>query len=315
MEQENVDAADLVLTGPSNAGNVTDKEEDDEQVFSHNGLPGEVSGDIEVVTKSIDTEEKDDQENSDGGEPPRKQKKNKTMKGKTKKKPQWSKSHLKNLVIVEDVASETISPKLFNMHPELSDQTEWEVFESFFSDIENLLVEQTNRYANRNKNNLQFSVTNDEMLKFIGIIFLSGYNQRTSETDYCSKSPDLECSIVASTMSRTRFQHIKSYLRAADNQNLAETKMAKAEPLYQLLNEKFQRSGIFHENLSIDESMVPYFGRHLCKQFIRGKPIRFGYKIRMLASNTGLPYRVAVYQDRKDSADIEKPLGFRVVTS
>ena len=35
----------------------------------------------------------------------------------------------------------------------------------------------------------------------------------------------------------------------------------------------------------------------------------------MLASNTGLPYRVAVYQDRKDSADIEKPLDFCVVTS
>ncbi|CAI6371246.1 unnamed protein product [Macrosiphum euphorbiae] len=29
---------------------------------------------------------------------------------------------------------------------------------------------------------------------------------------------------------------------------------------------------------SIDESMVPYFGRHGCKQFIRGKPIRFGFK-------------------------------------
>ena len=163
------------------------------------------------------------------------------MKDKTKTKPQWSKSHLKNLVIVEDVASETIPQKLLNMHPELSDQTELEVFESFFSDIVNLLVEQTNRYANRDKNNLQFSVTNDEMLKFIGIIFLSGYNQRTSETGYWSKSPDLECSIVASTMSRTRFQHIKSYLQAADNQNLAETKMAKVEPLYQLLNEKFQR--------------------------------------------------------------------------
>ena len=60
---------------------------------------------------------------------------------------------------------------------------------------------------------------------------------------------------------------MKSYLHAADNQNLCETKMAKIEPLYQILNEKFQRYGIFHENLSIDESMVPYFGRHSCKQF------------------------------------------------
>ena len=77
------------------------------------------------------------------------------MKDKTKKKPQWSKSHLKNPVIVEDVACETISQKLLNKHPDLSDQTEWEIFESCFSDIVNLLVEQTNRCANRDKNNLQ----------------------------------------------------------------------------------------------------------------------------------------------------------------
>ena len=93
------------------------------------------------------------------------------------------------------------------------------------------------------------------MMKFIGIIFLSCYNKRTCETDYWSKNPGLECLIVASAMSRTRFQHIKSYLHAADNQNLSETKMAKIEPLYQILNEKFQRYGIFHENLNIDESM------------------------------------------------------------
>ena len=67
-----------------------------------------------------------------------------------------------------------------------------------------------------------------------------------------------------------------------------------------------QRYGIFYENLSIDESMVPYFGRHSCKQFIRGKPIRFGYKIWMLASNIGLPYHVAVYQDKEDSGNSDK---------
>ena len=147
------------------------------------------------------------------------------------------------------------------------EHTSWVIwiFESFFNDIVELLVKHTNRYANRDKNNLQFTVTNDEMMKFIGIIFLSGYNKRTCETDYWSKSPDLECLIVASAMSRTRFQHIKSYLHAADNQNLSETKMAKIEPLYQILNEKFQRYGIFYENLSIDESMVPYFGPHSCK--------------------------------------------------
>ena len=95
-------------------------------------------------------------------------------------------SHLKNPVVIEDVTSEKVSRKLLNMHPELSDKTEWEIFEIFFNDIVELLVEHTNRYANREKNNLQFTVTNDEMMKFVGIIFLSGYNKRTCETDYWS---------------------------------------------------------------------------------------------------------------------------------
>ena len=79
VEQEDVAAADFVLTGPSNAGNITDEEEDDE-IFNHSGLPLEISGEIEVVTRSIkpncnDDEGKDDKESSNGDEPQRKQKK------------------------------------------------------------------------------------------------------------------------------------------------------------------------------------------------------------------------------------------------
>ena len=34
------------------------------------------------------------------------------------------------------------------MRPELSDKTEWEIFEIFFNDIVKLFVGHTNRYAN-----------------------------------------------------------------------------------------------------------------------------------------------------------------------
>ena len=115
VEQEDVDAADFVLTGPSNAGNVTDEEEEDDEIFNHSGLPGEVSGEIEVVTRSIepnsnDDEGKDDEESSDGDELPRKQKKqNKKTKDKKKENPKWKKSHLKKPVVIEDVTSEKVS--------------------------------------------------------------------------------------------------------------------------------------------------------------------------------------------------------------
>ena len=88
--------------------------------------------------------------------------------------------------------------------------------------------------------------------------------------------------------------------------------MAKVEPLYDLLNEKIQQFGIPHEELSIDESMVPYYSRHSCKQFIRAKPIRFGYKLWVLASATGVPYKIEIYQGRTDQGS-DEPLGARVV--
>ena len=77
VEQEDVDAADFVLTGPSNEVSVTDEEEEDNEIFNHSGVPGEVSGEIEVARRSTepngnDNEGKDDKESSDGDEPPRK---------------------------------------------------------------------------------------------------------------------------------------------------------------------------------------------------------------------------------------------------
>ena len=38
------------------------------------------------------------------------------------------------------------------------------------------------------------------------------------------------------------------------------------------------------QHVSIDESMVPYFGRHGAKQYIHGKPIKFGYKLLVMAT-------------------------------
>ena len=74
-------------------------------------------------------------------------------------------------------------------------------------------------------------------------------------------------------MSRQRFRDIKRYLHVCDNMNLGSEKMAKVKPTYDVLNSKIQSFGILYSQLSIDESMVPYFGKQSCKQFIRGKSI------------------------------------------
>ncbi|KAH7949644.1 hypothetical protein HPB49_013205 [Dermacentor silvarum] len=67
--------------------------------------------------------------------------------------------------------------------------------------------------------------------------------------------------------------------KLGNTQLRAGEKMGKIQPFYDEIFKCFHQFGVFHESLSIDESMGPYYGPHSCKMFIRGKPILFGYKM------------------------------------
>jgi len=86
----------------------------------------------------------------------------------------------------------------------------------------------------------------------------------------------------------------------------------QVDPLYMKINDNLTQFGMWHDNLSIDESMVPYYGKNSMKQFIRGKPIRFGFKLWALCSSDGYPYHVDIYRG-KDSEAVG-PLGERVLS-
>ena len=133
-----------------------------------------------------------------------------------------------------------------------------------------------------------------------------------SEQDYWSNQPDLGVDIVSEALSRNRFLEIKSSFHLIDNHQLDEcsSKVEKVLPLYNKFNESLTSFGIFHEDLSIDESMVPYYGRHSCKMFIRGKPICFWYKLWCLCGQDGYPYYLSIYTAKDNSES--GPLGSRV---
>ena len=234
-------------------------------------------------------------------------------KKKKEKKVEWTKRHIKQLKEPGTDQDGMAQEVLVSNHPNLAGLTVWSSFELVFDDIIELLIEQTIIYGTRDKNKANFSVSKEEMSNFIGLLFLSGYNIRKSQKDYWSIDPDLGCSTFRETMSRNRFDEIKSCFHAADNNSLApDTRMAKVKPLYDLVNEKLLQFDVVHESLSIDEAMVPYYGRHSCKQFIKAKPIRFGFKIWVLASATGMPYHLHIYEGKPAQKE-EETLGSRVV--
>lgn len=63
-----------------------------------------------------------------------------------------------------------------------------------------------------------------------------------------------------------------------------------------MLKQRFIENWIPEQHLDFDESMIKYFGRHSCKQFIRGKPIRFGYKMWCLNDPSGYLVNFDLYQ-------------------
>ena len=82
-------------------------------------------------------------------------------------------------------------------------------------------------------------------------------------------------------MRRDRCLTIGRFIHCADNTNLdkKEKKWQNSDLLWIFVKVMCLQHFVPHENLSYDESMIQYFDRHGCKQFIRGKPIRFGFKM------------------------------------
>ena len=143
----------------------------------------------------------------------------------------------------------------------------------------------------------------------------TGCHSLPEEHHYWSTQPDLGVSAVYNTLSRNRYYEIKRYLYFAYNHRLTEgDKMSKISPLCNMLNCNLIQFGIFHELLSADESMVPYFERHSAKMFTKEKPIRFGYKIWCLCESDGYPYHMQIYQGKQSNAN-DQPLGTRVINN
>ena len=115
-------------------------------------------------------------------------------------------------------------------------------------------------------------------------------------------------------MSRKWFEDTKKFIHFADNNNLpAGDKLVKIRSLQDRVNALLQQFGVFAKDLTIDEQMVLYFGRHSAKMFICVKPIRFGNKNWVLASSDGYPYKFETYTGACDTKNNSKLLAPQVV--
>ncbi|XP_049766400.1 piggyBac transposable element-derived protein 3-like [Schistocerca cancellata] len=157
-------------------------------------------------------------------------------------------------------------------------RTPLEYFQQFFdNEVLLMMVTYTNQYAA--KRNRLGDCSEDEMLVFIARLLLSGYVTVSRRKMYWQSDKDSHNDLVTNAMSRDRFDFIFSNLHICNNDNLDKSdRFGKVRPLLCMLNDRFKQFAPHVRHHSVDESMVPYFGSHGCKQFIKGKPIRYGFK-------------------------------------
>ena len=189
-------------------------------------------------------------------------------------------------------------------------------FELFFSDhLLKYIVGETNRYAAQRENS-DFITTVSEMRKFFGILLFSGYHTVPQARQYWKTSEsDVFLPIISQAMRRDRFTLMCKFIHFADNTNLdtSRDRFAKVRPLIDRLRLSFIKYAPLEQQLSIDESMVPYFGRHGAKQFIRGKPIRFGFEMWALCLKSGYCINYDFYQGAGNNRNKDLGLGGSVV--
>lgn len=152
---------------------------------------------------------------------------------------------------------------------------------------------------------------------FIGIIILTTFYSRTSEKDYWSTDPLLECPIVRSAMSRARFLELKRGLKCSKTIDKSSNDFAwRVRALLTMFNINIKRFGFYQTAISADEMMVKFYGRLCFKQFIRNKPVRFGVKMWALCGADGFLYKCDIYcgKNAKSNNILSKcSLGSRVI--
>ena len=141
---------------------------------------------------------------------------------------------------------------------------------------------------------------------FVGILLLSGHRPYPRQELYWSLHPNFDCPIIRKAMSKNRFMALKKYFHLNNNLEIPKNykdRCFKIRPLIEKMKENFLQFGYFSDKYSVDEKIVGYYGRHPIKQFIRGKPVQFGFKEWALCSTSGYTYKFLCIREPMHNRD------------
>ena len=178
-------------------------------------------------------------------------------------------------------------------------ETPLDCFKLFLSEeFIDLTVAESRKYAQQqNQPRKVDKVTHDTVWATMAIILMSGYNCVPARRMYWAQKPDLHNEMISKAIRRDTCEDVLSVLHFTDNEDrtVRSDKFHKVRPIFDIINSASKKYLPITEYVSVDEMMVPYFGKSPWKQFIKGKPIRSGFKIWAICSSDGYTIHLEPY--------------------
>ena len=187
-------------------------------------------------------------------------------------------------------------------------------FEDFLNKI---VIPQTLLYSQQQAHVLSTDV--DEIKALFGMHIVMGYHRLPCLRDYWSTEPDLSVPFISNIMPRRRFEELRAFVHFNDNTLMKprdhpdHDRAFKVRLVLNHFNEHFLSALKPTQHQSIDEHMVKFKGHNILKQYVKGKPIQWGFKLWCRCdSKTGYLFEGDLYCGKKVGF-VEHGLGEGVV--
>lgn len=184
-------------------------------------------------------------------------------------------------------------------------------------DIVEHIVDQTNLYAAQNllsdndvgpqaRAHSWNPVTVDEMLKFLALIGWMGLVKLPAIKDYWRVHKLYGIPLARTVMPRNRFELILKYIHFSDNTEAdTEDRLCKIRVVLDKFIENYKKMYTPGKDICVDESLIPWRGRLIFRQYIPNKAAKYGIKIFKLCTEKGYTWNLYVYCGKSKEKDVD----------
>lgn len=146
----------------------------------------------------------------------------------------------------------------------------------------NLYRKQCN-YEAKGKMKKWVDITPEELKKFFGLVILMGQVKKHAREEYWSTDSIISTPIFSETMSRNRFTQIWNFLHFSNNLTKnSEDRLHKITPIMEYFRNKFINTYYPVQELSLDETMMPWRGRLSFNVYNSSKIHKYGILFRVI---------------------------------